>query len=98
MAETSSLPTPSSSSDSDVKSELQELKSDLLAVKEDIGKVTSTAVEQGRDVAGAVKDQAIDQFERGVNSAREYVKERPLTSAFVAIGVGVLAGILLARR
>jgi ElaB/YqjD/DUF883 family membrane-anchored ribosome-binding protein len=82
----------------DIHKQLQALKDDLLAVKEDVGKVTSSAVRQGREAAYAAKDQAADGLQQGVDTARQYVQERPLTSALVAMGVGMGLGLLLTRR
>ncbi len=83
---------------SDIHKQLQALKDDLLAVKEDMSKVTSTAVRHGRDAANAVKDQASDGIQQGMDTARQCVQERPLTSALVAMSVGLGLGLLLTRR
>ena len=84
--------------ESDIRAELQALKDDLLTVKEDVGKVTATAVKQGRAAADAFKGQATEGMNQGLDSARQCVQERPLTSAAVALGVGVGLGLLLTRR
>lgn len=82
----------------DIQAELQALKDDLLAVKQDIGKVTSSAMQQGRTTANAVKDQASEGFNQGMESARQCVQERPITSALIALGVGMGIGLILRRR
>lgn len=82
----------------DHKDEYKNLKDDIRTLKDDISKVSAAMLEQGRDVAATIKDQATDQFDRSVNSARDYVKHRPLTSALVAAGIGLVAGLVLFRR
>ena len=54
---------------------------------------------------GAAREAAGDMLERGREKAEELregvsdrIRERPLTSVLVATGVGVLIGVLLARR
>ena len=53
----------------------------------------------------ALKNEAQDLYERGKeravvlrNDARHYVQDRPLRAVLTAAGVGVLLGLLLARR
>ncbi len=84
--------------EADMASELKSLKEDLMAVKQDIHNVTTGALQQGREVASHVKDQAAEQLDQHVKSTRDYVQKNPLTSTLVAAGVGIVAGVLLGRK
>jgi len=84
--------------DADVRAELEALKEDLVAVKEDVGKVTSAAMHQGRAAAQSLKKQAGEEIDQGLEAARSQVQHHPLSSAMIALGAGVCAGILLSRR
>lgn len=67
---------------------------ELAAAKEKLlAKVESTKV-AARGVAADVSQQ----LHHGVDVTTDYVKERPLQSVAVAAGVGVLVGMLIARR
>ncbi len=67
---------------------------ELAAAKEKLlAKVESTKI-AARGVAADVSQQ----LHHGVDVTTDYVKERPLQSVAVAAGVGVLLGMLIARR
>ncbi len=52
------------------------------------------ALESGKAVAAAVRDRTLASAKR----ADEAVRENPYASIGVALGVGVLLGVMLARR
>ena len=84
--------------DADVMTELEALKDDLLSVKKDLTRVTAAALDQGKQAASQLRDKAADHATQGMSAARECVEERPITTALVAAGVGLLAGVLLSRK
>jgi len=60
----------------------------------DARKRLAAALEQGKEVYGRVREKAIE----GARAADEVVRERPYQAIGVALGVGVIAGYLVARR
>ncbi|HEX5011093.1 MAG TPA: DUF883 C-terminal domain-containing protein [Planctomycetota bacterium] len=85
------------------------LQESLSAVSEAAKAAASDVVERGRAVASDMVDRgraaASDMVDRGresVDRAREglsdRVRDRPLTSVLVAGGIGLLVGMLIARR
>ena len=54
----------------------------------------SGAVQNGREVLDNLKNKAID----GAKATDEVIREHPYESMGVALGVGVLIGLLLRRR
>jgi len=54
----------------------------------------SGAIQNGREVLENLKNKAID----GAKATDEVIREHPYQSIGVALGVGVLIGILLRRR
>lgn len=51
-----------------------------------------------RYAARGFADEASRQFNRGVETTHQYVKERPMQSVGVAVGTGLLLGLLFSRR
>jgi ElaB/YqjD/DUF883 family membrane-anchored ribosome-binding protein len=67
---------------------------DLNVAKEKLlAKIESTKV-----AAKGVTADVQQQLNHGVDVTSEYVKERPLQSIAVATGIGILLGMLIARR
>ena len=60
----------------------------------DARKRLAAALEQGKEIYGRVREKAVE----GARAADEAVRERPYQAIGIALGVGVLAGYLLARR
>jgi ElaB/YqjD/DUF883 family membrane-anchored ribosome-binding protein len=54
----------------------------------------SAALESARDVAGRVRDKAVE----GAKAADEAVREHPYQAIAIGIGVGAILGYVLARR
>ncbi|HEV7923846.1 MAG TPA: DUF883 family protein [Verrucomicrobiae bacterium] len=54
----------------------------------------AVAVEKAKDVAGRVRDKAVE----GAKAADEAVHEHPYQAMAIALGVGAVIGYLLARR
>jgi len=51
-----------------------------------------------RYAARGFADQASRQFNRSVETTHQYVKERPMQSVGIAVGTGLLLGLLFSRR
>jgi len=54
----------------------------------------AAALERGREIAGCVRDKAVE----GVKAADEAVREHPYQAIAIGVGVGALIGFLVARR
>jgi ElaB/YqjD/DUF883 family membrane-anchored ribosome-binding protein len=54
----------------------------------------SELVEQGKELAGHVRDKAT----RGLKATHQAVQENPYKAIGIALGVGAIIGFLLARR
>src|SRR5579862_3513272 len=54
----------------------------------------AAALERGREIAGCVRDKAVE----GAKAADEAVREHPYQAIGIALGVGALVGFLAARR
>ena len=61
---------------------------------EEARKRLAAALERGKEIYGRVSDKAVE----GAKAADEAVHEHPYQVIAVALGVGALAGYLLARR
>ncbi|WP_235953007.1 DUF883 family protein [Noviherbaspirillum galbum] len=51
-----------------------------------------------RHAAKGIADEASRQINRGMESTTEYVKDKPMQSVAVAVGTGLLLGMLFKRR
>lgn len=85
-----------------LKSELDNLISrissmsdlELIAAKEKL----LAKIEASKVAAKGVASDVTRQITHGVDVTTDYVKERPLQSVAVAGGIGILLGMLIARR
>lgn len=85
--------------------ELEKLKADMKAVREDVSKLTSSLAgeAQHRAQAGAqsMRDAA-GTAQQELNAASEnlqgQIAARPYASVFTAFGAGLLLGVMLDRR
>jgi ElaB/YqjD/DUF883 family membrane-anchored ribosome-binding protein len=89
----------------EVKKDAAAVKKDLAALKTDAARMasdaTSEAVEAvrcGAESASELAKSVGDRAQKMHSSVREHVIARPTTSILIALGVGVVAGKLLARR
>lgn len=87
------------------QTDYDKLKEDLAAVRSDLSKISETL---GEDVRHR-RDNGMEAVKRNARAAQEQarraaegvsqgVSERPLTSVFVAFGVGMLVGKLFTRQ
>jgi ElaB/YqjD/DUF883 family membrane-anchored ribosome-binding protein len=87
---------------SDSASQLAEDARNLLAATADVAgekvgaarKRLATALENGRVLAGRVRDQAV----AGAKATDEAVRSHPYQAIAIGVGVGALIGYLAARR
>ncbi|HEX7635796.1 MAG TPA: DUF883 domain-containing protein [Noviherbaspirillum sp.] len=92
-----------------LRSELSNLKNDLDALvtrapslsDEELAQAHSQLMAKFSSVRYAAKgiaSQASRQINRGVETTTEYVKDKPMQSVAVAVGTGLLLGLLFKRR
>jgi ElaB/YqjD/DUF883 family membrane-anchored ribosome-binding protein len=81
------------------------IEEDIAALREDLKTLTANvaglAKEKGDTVRadlGARADKAMASGREAAESMQDTVRDRPMTSVFVAFGVGILIGHLLDRR
>ncbi|WP_226782983.1 DUF883 family protein [Oceaniglobus trochenteri] len=93
----------------DLSAQVDTLKSDIAGLTKIIGDLTKT---KGEQVADGVRAQANSAREAGeaqlaelqkharsgAESAEEYVRNNPATALGIAAGIGVLVGLITARR
>jgi ElaB/YqjD/DUF883 family membrane-anchored ribosome-binding protein len=94
-----------SSMESELKGEVDRLGKSVGQIKDDLKELANsaasharegyrTAREQVRHAYDSVRDRAHDQTE----SLRDTIISHPVASVGVAVGVGVLVGLLMSRR
>jgi ElaB/YqjD/DUF883 family membrane-anchored ribosome-binding protein len=92
-----------------LRSELSSLKSDLDALVSRAPSLSDDELSQAharlmaqfsslRYAAKGIASEASRQINRGVETTTEYVKDRPMQSVAVAVGTGLLLGLLFNRR
>ncbi len=98
-------------------SSLADVRSDFGAVRQDISKLGSDAVDYASGAAAGAAQMVSDKARHGADVALDaakrageygneaydqvcdFIRERPMTSALIAVGIGaVLARILIPRR
>ena len=93
----------------DIKADLKTLKEDLkTGAREETQRLRDKAAEaeaklraksdEVREQARSYYDDAAERFDEAQRYVVERVQERPLQSTAVALGVGVILGMLLAGR
>ena len=92
-----------------LRSELSNLKNDLDALvsrssnlsDEELGQAHAQLMAKFSSVRSAARGMASEagrQLNRSMETTTEYVKEKPMQSVAVAIGTGLLLGMLFRRR
>jgi ElaB/YqjD/DUF883 family membrane-anchored ribosome-binding protein len=88
-----------------VRDDVHAIRDDLSVLKSDATRAARDLAHAGADMAreraGAALDQAKrlgDQFTTSYEKACDFVKERPVTSILIAVGVGAIAARLLTSR
>ncbi|HEY8609281.1 MAG TPA: DUF883 domain-containing protein [Noviherbaspirillum sp.] len=92
-----------------LRSELSSLKSDLDSLVDRSASLSDEELTQAhaqlmakfssvRYAAKGIASEASRQLNRGVETTTGYVKEKPMQSVAVAVGTGLLLGMLFGRR
>lgn len=92
-----------------LRSDLSNLKNDLDALVNRSSSLSDDELSQAhaqmmakfssmRYAAKGMASEASRQFNRGVETTTEYVKGKPMQSVAVAVGTGLLLGLLMKRR
>jgi ElaB/YqjD/DUF883 family membrane-anchored ribosome-binding protein len=91
-----------------IQNDVESLKKDMAALREDLKGLTRALVEHGKTEAGETKDRLVSELNKELESAREQgekavqsverqIQERPLISLLVALLLGLVFGKLLDR-
>jgi ElaB/YqjD/DUF883 family membrane-anchored ribosome-binding protein len=85
--------------------DLKTLRSDVAKLRGDLSKIGDTLQDlvqhRGADVVDRVQEfggKMRDEAKKRVQSVTDEIEERPVASAFVAFGAGVVLGMLFGRR
>jgi ElaB/YqjD/DUF883 family membrane-anchored ribosome-binding protein len=92
-----------------LRSELSSLKNDLDALVNRSASMSDDELTQAhaqlmakfssvRYAAKGIASEATRQLNRGMETTTEYVKDKPMQSVAVAVGTGLLLGLLFKRR
>jgi ElaB/YqjD/DUF883 family membrane-anchored ribosome-binding protein len=81
-----------------LQSDMEQLRADVSAMMETIGKLAQDGKQEGARRVREVRDRVIDQAEKSKEAVESQIVERPLISVLAAFGVGMLLGRLLDRR
>jgi ElaB/YqjD/DUF883 family membrane-anchored ribosome-binding protein len=94
----------SESSMTDVKKDAHSVREDFSQLKDDAGKLTSHAAEEVRSTVQQGAQRVSDFAHNATDKVSEYntaacnsIRERPVTSVLMALGVGVILGKLMGR-
>lgn len=82
----------------DPAAELEQLKTDLAQVRDDLGSLAGSLVKKGRQSAIEAKDSVKDHVTSSIETIGEFVEERPMTTVMLAFGAGFLTSMLLRRK
>ncbi|MDZ4753951.1 MAG: DUF883 domain-containing protein [Phycisphaerae bacterium] len=77
--------------------DLETLKADLTALRDDVGSLSSQFLKQGSKTFRAARSAVEDKVTTATESVEAFVEERPLTTVIIAFGAGMLAATLLRR-
>jgi ElaB/YqjD/DUF883 family membrane-anchored ribosome-binding protein len=82
----------------DIAGDIDSLKTDLFKLRRDLGHLAGTVVQEGRTTAEGLKETVQSGMEGSLDTVHYYVKRWPLASLSVAVGIGLMAGMLIPRR
>jgi len=74
------------------------LQDDLSGMADTVRKEVRRELDRVREAAGEMVDRGRESVERVRENVSDRVRERPLTSVLIAGGIGMLLGMLAARR
>ncbi len=78
-------------------SELDSLKADLAALRDDFGAISKSLIDQGSQGVKAAAKAVTSKVNDVSGTVEEFVDERPFTSILLAFGAGMLVAALLKR-
>lgn len=78
--------------------DIESLKADLARVRTDVASISAALLACGKNaIEGAGSD--VGQYaQHSVKQVQDLIRDRPASSALMAMGVGVCVGILLRKR
>lgn len=82
----------------DPATELQAIKADLAALRDDMSSMSRSLVESGTKKARAARKAVEQQLSNASDSVEEFVQERPFTTLAMAFGAGAVFALLLRRK
>ncbi len=82
----------------DLQADIAQLRQDLTQLGKDMNGVANTAAKQTKARAREAVNDGLEQADEHVDSLREQVRHYPLQSCGAALGIGVLAGLLMRSR
>ena len=81
-----------------IEDDIAALRDDLKILTSDVASLAKEKRDTMRADIGAKADKAIESGRQAAENMQDAVRERPMTSVFVAFGIGILIGHLLDRR
>jgi ElaB/YqjD/DUF883 family membrane-anchored ribosome-binding protein len=80
-----------------LKAEFSTLKDELASIGETVGRIASSATEEGQQRVRSAADRTRQQARQSWSAFEHEVEERPMTSIAAALGIGFILGRLLDR-
>jgi len=80
-----------------LREEFSNLKGELAAIGETVGRIASSATEEGQNRVKSAAGRTRQQAQAGWGAFEQEVEERPMTSIAAALGIGFILGRLLDR-
>ncbi len=81
-----------------LESDLKNLKKDFEKLRSDLSNLTVNAYEQGKSEFSNAKENLVKNGKKTYDTVETRLAERPLTTLFGAMGVGLLLGYLGQRK
>lgn len=88
-----------------MRQDIDTLREDLNQIRSDIGNMTQHLAQRARESVGMARERmggalgsAQDRGQEVIKNVQHQIEEYPITSVFVALGVGLLIGGLFFRK
>ena len=81
----------------DVQRDLEAIRRDLSELRNQLSSLANDTVTAGRDAANAGYRAARDRVDNVTQTVDEYVRDKPLVSLGIAVGLGAVLGAVLRR-
>lgn len=78
--------------------EVTALQNDLARVRKDLTNMGGTLLDQGRKTFRTASHDVQEKVETSFHTVQGYIKDRPVTSALLALGTGLIIGALWNRK